>query len=71
MGISTGNDIGRNTTLGNKCGKLCLDNPKCKYFAWSAGTCYLKDRHDNKEFFDGSVCGFVKDRVKNGTEEKV
>lgn len=64
----SGNDIGNNKTLSTKCGKLCIDNPNCKYFAWSSGVCYLKNRHDKKKFFYGSVCGFVKDRVKNGTE---
>lgn len=66
--VFSGNDIGNNKTLSTKCGKLCIDNPNCKYFAWSSGICYLKNRHDKKQFFDGSVCGFVKDRVKNATE---
>ena len=59
----SGNDISKNVSLATDCGKLCVDNPQCRYFAWSSGMCYLKSKHDSKKYFAGAVCGFVKDRV--------
>ena len=28
-----GNDIGRNASLATECGRLCVDNSQCRYFA--------------------------------------
>ena len=56
-----GNDIGSESSRGEDCGGICINNPQCTHFTYSNGVCYLKNNPNSPTAVDsnGAVCGWV------------
>ncbi|CAI7866948.1 unnamed protein product, partial [Closterium sp. NIES-54] len=58
-----GNDIDRATSMGDTCGKQCLDRADCTHWTWTAengGSCWLKGAINATELVaaNGTSCGY-------------
>jgi hypothetical protein len=57
-----GHDIGNRPSAGDRCGRLCIDNPNCNHFSHYNGICYMKNIADiwtPRKPANGVVCGFL------------
>ena len=60
-----GFDITKELSTSEKCGSICLANPKCTHFTWGIGSyCYMKTADKPTSYsVDGAICGWVVKRV--------
>ena len=68
-----GYDISRQSSSGERCGGMCIENSRCTHFTYVGGTCYLK--RNVRGFFEvckgGHTCGFIPGRSSQSLGQKI
>ena len=63
--VYPGNDIGNTLIEFDKCGKKCVENPRCNYFSYFDNKCYLKyiENVPFRQYAAAVNCGYLPSRI--------
>ncbi len=68
-----GHDIGREQSIAELCGDVCLNNPDCTHFRHVGGFCYVKKAplSTPRTAVNGGMCGYISSRDFDNINNKI